>query len=64
MDQILKIKDLFIGHTRLSIIDLSTNGLQPMVSSCNNFVLSFNGEIYNFKNLKIKSENTDIISFL
>lgn len=52
-----KFKDLFIGHTRLSIIDLSTNGLQPMVSSCNNFVLSFNGEIYNFKNLKSNLEN-------
>jgi len=59
-----KFKDLFIGHTRLSIIDLSDNGLQPMISRCNNFVLSFNGEIYNYKDLKsdLKSKGHNFVS--
>ncbi len=41
-----------IGHRRLSIVDLSLHGLQPMVSSCGNHVIAFNGEIYNFKEIK------------
>jgi asparagine synthase (glutamine-hydrolysing) len=36
-----------IAHRRLSIIDLSPAGHQPMLSPCGRFVLSFNGEIYN-----------------
>ncbi|WP_207493427.1 asparagine synthase (glutamine-hydrolyzing) [Aridibaculum aurantiacum] len=35
------------GFVRLAIRDLSANGHQPMVSQCGNYVLSFNGEIYN-----------------
>src|SRR4029079_18269398 len=40
-----------LGHTRLSIIDLSTGANQPMVSADGQVVLSFNGEIYNFQAL-------------
>ncbi|MDA3834963.1 MAG: asparagine synthase (glutamine-hydrolyzing) [Spirochaetales bacterium] len=36
-----------LGHQRLSIVDLSPTGHQPMVSSCGRFVIAFNGEIYN-----------------
>jgi asparagine synthase (glutamine-hydrolysing) len=43
-----------LGHTRLSIIDLSPLGSQPMVSKDNNVVLSFNGEIYNFQELRLQ----------
>lgn len=40
------------GHTRLSIIDLSSLGRQPMISGDGRYLLSFNGEIYNYKELK------------
>ncbi|MBI2050358.1 MAG: asparagine synthase (glutamine-hydrolyzing) [Parcubacteria group bacterium] len=41
-----------LGHNRLSIIDLSEKGHQPMVSAGKKFVITFNGEIYNFLDIK------------
>jgi asparagine synthase (glutamine-hydrolysing) len=43
-------------HNRLSIQDLSSQGHQPFVSDCENYVIVFNGEVYNFKNIKIELE--------
>jgi asparagine synthase (glutamine-hydrolysing) len=43
-----------IGHRRLAIIDLSPAGKQPMITTDNRYVLSYNGEIYNY--LKIRRE--------
>ena len=40
------------GHRRLSIIDLSNAGAQPMIDPCTNNVIVFNGEIYNYKFLR------------
>ena len=51
---------LALGHRRLSILDLSKAGHQPMESSCGRFVLSFNREIYN--HLDIRKE-LDAVSF-
>lgn len=43
---------LLLGHRRLSIIDLSDNGNQPMPNEDNSLWLTFNGEIYNYKQLR------------
>lgn len=41
-----------LGHTRLSIIDLSISGNQPMSSACNKHHLIFNGEVINYKDIQ------------
>ncbi|MEX2589059.1 MAG: asparagine synthetase B, partial [Chitinophagales bacterium] len=48
-----------LGHRRLSIIDLSDNANQPMHSRCGRYVMVFNGEIYNFRELA-KALNSDL----
>jgi asparagine synthase (glutamine-hydrolysing) len=44
--------NIALGQTRLSIVDLSEKGHQPMISECGNYVIVYNGEIYNFKEIK------------
>ena len=48
--------DLALAHRRLSIIDLTPAGHQPMISPCGRFTLVYNGEIYNHQNLRDELE--------
>ncbi len=41
-----------LGHTRLSILDLSAKGRQPMASDDNKIQVSYNGEIYNYREIR------------
>lgn len=45
------------GHNRLSIQDLSSHGHQPFVSDCGNYIIVFNGEVYNFKAIRTELQN-------
>jgi len=48
-----------LGHTRLSILDLSPTGNQPMYSNCGKYAIVFNGEVYNHLELRKKLPNVN-----
>lgn len=50
-------KEIVLGHNRLKIIDLSENANQPFYSEDKRYVLVFNGEIYNYIELKAELQN-------
>ncbi|MDH3697165.1 MAG: asparagine synthetase B, partial [Flavobacteriaceae bacterium] len=54
---VLTWKNISLGHVRLSIVDLSEAGNQPMESECGKYALIFNGEIYNHDHLRKKLSN-------
>ena len=50
-----------LGHRRLSIIDLSEGANQPQEDASGNFVLVFNGEIYNYREIKAKGCGSNLM---
>jgi len=52
---------VYLGHTRLSILDISERGNQPMFSDDGEYVLIFNGEIYN--HLELRKTNLSDVEF-
>ncbi|CCG43051.1 asparagine synthase (glutamine-hydrolyzing) [Magnetospirillum molischianum] len=52
---------LALSHRRLSILDLSPAGHQPMVSACGRFVIAYNGEVYNHQEMRQKLEGRGIV---
>jgi len=53
--------NLSLGHNRLSIIDLSISANQPFISEDNRYSMVYNGELYNYIELKKELENQNII---
>ncbi|MFQ2046935.1 asparagine synthase (glutamine-hydrolyzing) [Aeromonas veronii] len=54
-------KKIFLGHARLSILDLSDSSNQPIWDYTNTACIVFNGEIYNFKELRLELESNGIV---
>jgi len=62
-----------LGHNRLSIQDLSYHGHQPFISDCGDYIIVFNGEVYNFQSIKkeleklgynfVSSSDTEVILY-
>lgn len=50
-----------LGHRRLSILDVSSGGHQPMSSAAGRYVMVFNGEIYNFNDLKKDLKSSGVL---
>src|SRR6185437_246642 len=52
-----------LGHRRLSIIDLSECGNQPMTDETGNYTIILNGEVYNFKEIKTELQSSGFSFF-
>ncbi len=52
-----------LGHRRLSVIDLSAAGAQPMESRCGRYVMVYNGETYNYRDLRAELETRGVNSW-
>jgi asparagine synthase (glutamine-hydrolysing) len=54
------VENVGIGHRRLAIIDLSPAAHQPMVTNSGRYILSYNGEIYNYREIRAELESHGI----
>lgn len=60
--KIITFGSFYLGFVRLAIQDISKNAMQPMISDDGNVALVFNGEIYNFIELRCQLKKKDIYS--
>lgn len=51
----------WLGHRRLAILDLDPRAAQPMHSPCGRYVIAFNGEIYNFRELRAQLQAQGVV---
>ena len=58
---IVSLSNITLGHRRLSIIDLSEKARQPMTSGDGRYFIVYNGEVYNFKELRKDLEQSGVI---
>jgi asparagine synthase (glutamine-hydrolysing) len=58
---LIQNKNVALAHTRLSIIDLEARSNQPLTDATGRYTIVFNGEIYNYKELKVECENAGIV---
>lgn len=58
---ILSLDNITLGHQRLSIIDLSENANQPMASCDKRYYIVYNGEVYNFKELRKELQQLGVV---
>ena len=61
---ILDLPDIALGHTRLSILELTERAAQPKWSASGNVVLTYNGEIYNYRTLGLPEEHSDTVALV
>lgn len=55
--------EVAFGHSRLAVLDLTKAGHQPMLSPCGRYALIYNGEIYNYKELRKELASTQGVEF-
>ena len=56
--------NVILGHNRLSIVDLSETGAQPMKDNSGNWIISYNGELYNHNQLREELGKKFNVSFV
>lgn len=54
-------EQVMLGHRRLSILDLTNAGHQPMVSHCGRYVMTYNGELYNYLEIRADLEARGVV---
>ena len=60
-NKISKIKNFTMGFVRLAIVDLNESAMQPMISVDGKYVITFNGEIYDYKQIRKNLEKLGYI---
>lgn len=55
-----RAKGVWFGHRRLAVLDLTADGRQPMISASGRYVLTYNGEVYNYQELRRELEREGV----